>query len=190
MKMNRTPAPKLLDEKWEEWGSDYKQRLEQNPNYRFVWRRSIDTAIRSTLVEITQNHCCYCDGYPLNTTSRQTIDHFIPKTLQPLLAYQWENLFLCCDKCQERNNKYTESLLKPDMDDYDFHRYFIVDYHTGELQPNPTASPEDQHRAEETIKLFNLERLNFHRRQIFQQWNDLKDEGYIIDDFPYRFMLE
>ncbi len=52
---------------------------------------------KKLLKEIYHNKCCYCeqsigDNY-------QQVEHFRPKAVYYWLAHSWDNLFLCCDRC-------------------------------------------------------------------------------------------
>ena len=77
---------------------------------------------------MTQRHCAFCDG-PLGIESRETVEHFRPKSKFPELAFAWENLFPCCDVCQShKGERFDLHLLKPDDDDYHFERYFVVNF--------------------------------------------------------------
>jgi uncharacterized protein (TIGR02646 family) len=194
MKLNRTPAPDFLNEHWEEWGKVWE--LQKKDGKTFQWRtyqgETVSEHIRRALNEFSKQHCAFCDAYRLGASSLATIEHFRPKSKFPLLVYQWENLFLCCNACQTAKlDGFNERLLKPDEPDYSFLRYFVVNYKTGEIQANPTASLIEQERADETISMFDLnesdrlqDRLLTHR--MYEKTKDELD----IDVFPYRFFLE
>jgi len=139
---------------------------------------------------MTGDRCAFCDG-PLLVESRATIEHFKPKGIYPTLAYNWENLFPCCDLCQSNKlETFDELLLKPDLVGYAFAIYFVANYRTGELEPSPAASEVDQTRAMRTIELYGL---NSARRKAARkrEWEHFKiQEEPNIDDFHYRFFLE
>lgn len=81
------------------WQEKY-QRTQQSSD--FNWRKNQGKGYDDLLVKLsqmTQSHCSFCDAYPMGRIPK-TIEHFKPKTTFPLLAYQWENLFLCCGNCQ------------------------------------------------------------------------------------------
>lgn len=196
MKQVRPEEPEILKAKGQEWGERFKRNRDGNPAHKFNWptfnRKKLNTVLKEPLIEMTKNHCSYCDGYPLGKTGRQTIEHFKPKSDFPLLAFKWDNLFLCCDVCQgEKGEDFDELLLKPDVEDYDFYRYFMIDFKTGEILSNPRASEEDQERAEKAIKLLGLNknsRPGF-RLSEYRLFQKLKNDSYEIEDFSYRFMF-
>ncbi len=193
MPMKRGPAPKVLRDNFKLWGKRFAWRRAQNPAARFSWPqkngKEISGAIRAALVLCSHNHCAFCDGFPLGETGRQTIDHFRPKSLYPRLACAWPNLFLCCDVCQaEKGDTFHRNLLKPDTPDYDFFRFFVFNFRTGEIMANPLASEHDRARALLTIKTFDLNRVQRKRSR-----KDLLrggiGQGYDLHDLPYRYLF-
>ncbi|MBC8045051.1 MAG: TIGR02646 family protein [Rhizobacter sp.] len=195
MKLQRGAAPDFLKENYKQWGKDYEQMRLANPSTRFNWRSyagvPVDKQLKSSLNAITKNHCSYCDGFPLGTTSLETIDHFRPKSKYPCLAYVWHNLFLCCTVCQQaKRDTFDKKLLKPDVQAYQFHTYFTVNYSNGEIAANPAASSTDQDRANFTINVFGLNKpgrpeSRFREYCLFQ----LAGKSVHIDDFSYRFFM-
>ena len=101
----------------------------------------------------TGQHCNYCDSV-MGYASRDTIDHFLPKSLFPCLAYMWSNLYLCCDGCQRKGVRYDKRALRPDEPGYSFSRYFRF-LRDGTLCVVATDK-EDRERAEITVKVLDL----------------------------------
>lgn len=194
MKLIRSDTPEVLKINSGLWGKEFAQKRTENPKCKFSWKHHESKSIRDVILPIlktmTQNHCSFCDGFPLGTESRDTVEHFRPKSLFPELAYEWENLFLCCDVCQSAKlEKFDELLLKPDEVEYAFYRYFMNNYKTGEILPNPKASETDRLRADKTIALYDLnaeERCQSRLRtaRVYQKVNEP------LSDFSYRFFLE
>jgi uncharacterized protein (TIGR02646 family) len=195
-KFERALAPQFLEEKWKQWGREWKHRLAAHPNAVFHWHelggQLVNHRLLPPLKQQVQDHCSFCDNYPVSPPSNDTIEHFRPKARFPRLAYHWKNLYYCCDFCQGKEVRGEEfdkallrALLRPDAADYTFDRYFRWDYTRGHLEVNETASPEDQRRAEVTLKLYRLNdrhpslRLREQRRR-FQMPNNS------LDDFAYR----
>jgi uncharacterized protein (TIGR02646 family) len=136
----------------------------------------------------TQDHCSFCDNYPICPPSKHTIEHFRPKSRFPREAYRWENLYYCCDHCQQKGEEFEEGLLRPDAEDFEFDRYFRWEFTKGELLPNDLATPEDQHRAQVTIRLYRLNEGHPACRKRAQHQRG-KDPQAPLDDFPYRGFL-
>lgn len=190
-KLNRLEQPACLVENYWVWTQDFVLARQENPSFSFSWRsKACYQGLRQVLSTMTQGRCSFCDG-SVGSESRETVEHFRPKSLFPDLAYTWSNLFICCDVCQGKGDQFDELLLKSDELDYSFTRYFVNNYKTGEVEPNPAASEVDQKRAETTLKLYQLNkkpRKLFRIREL-KRFN-YKPEEDSIDDFNYRFFLE
>jgi uncharacterized protein (TIGR02646 family) len=163
MPCTRPEIPTVLKENQKKWSSAYQIRRSKDEGAEFFWPEINKTPLNQHLLpalkQMTDEHCAYCDGYPLDTICTPTIDHFQPKSKFPELAFTWDNLFLCCQFCQGSEGKadsWNADALKPDQADYQFEKYFYYEYETGRLHPNSSATPDDQHRAEATIKLMGL----------------------------------
>lgn len=198
MKITRADAPDWLAENWEEWGKEYVEKLEENPAYRFQWKQiegeRVNHKLLPLLKEITANHCSFCDGFPMGEgVIKETIEHFRPKSKHPLLAYQWENLFLACHFCQEKGDNFDEKLLKPDDVAYDFERYFTFNFRTFdiEVRQDEDILEEDKERAEITLEMYNLNYTGRSkaRERTFKQYYNTLETNRNADDFSYRYMF-
>ena len=165
-----------------------------NPKARFEWGEreghALLAIVREALARMTDGHCSYCDGHPINDTGQETVDHFRPKSKFRELAYTWANLFLACSACNHaKGERWDELLLRPEPD-FQFERYFECDFATGELRPAPTASPEEQARAACTIRILRLNRAGTCKsrlRILALLWDGrLASED---NDLPYRYLI-
>lgn len=126
--------------------------------------------LQQMLSRDTKQHCNYCDGL-MGYSSRETIDHFMPKSLPDFehLVYVWNNLYLCCDGCQRKGTTYNENALRPDEIGYLFERYFRfhLDGRISVIAPDTT----DRDRAEITIEVLKLKHpdLTKNRQQEFHR---------------------
>ncbi|PTQ90158.1 hypothetical protein [Agitococcus lubricus] len=191
-KLTRMAAPECWQKKEYQWNADYVAKVQESPSYKFVWRdsKTCFSCAKEQLMSMTQHNCAFCDG-ALGVESRKTIEHFRPKESFPQLAYVWDNLFSCCDVCQsEKLAQFDESLLKPDEPTYQFYHYFQVSFRTGEIQPSSIASQSHQQRAEITINLYQLNKLERCKARLKELHAFRPHEGDMLDDFNYRFFLE
>lgn len=73
--------------------------------------------IKSALIDIQSNKCCFCESKVIQIDDGD-VEHFRPKKAYKQnrgdsyqrpgyywLAYDWDNLFLSCSKCNQRNKK-------------------------------------------------------------------------------------
>ncbi|MFZ5442212.1 MAG: hypothetical protein ACOZQL_19545 [Myxococcota bacterium] len=186
----RGSPPAVLVEVAQEATKSFVERRARNPSAEFKWPqrdgRSILEPIRDALAALTHDHCSYCDGFPIDSTGKKEIDHFKPKFEFPDEAFSWPNLYLVCSACNGvKLAVWNEQLIRPDEPGYQFDRYFFIDGVTGELHPNPAASPADRARALETIRVFGLQRsgLCIERRKAIMSIRAAGDQSN-----PYRFL--
>lgn len=101
--------------------------------------------------------CVFCES-ALGVTTYLEIEHYVAKTVNSELAFEWTNLLPACRLCNnakgEQDHKGT--LLKPDAEDPE--PYFWINPDTGKLEPHPRLDEAQSNRANETIRLCNLQR--------------------------------
>lgn len=182
-------------ENQEKWGLQYQAKL-NHPNKKndFQWAtyqgKRVNSLLAPLLRKITNNHCSFCDIFPLQQ-SGGTIEHFRPKKQFPLLSHVWENLFYCCHRCQEKGERFDGTLLKADEIDYQFDTFFICRTNNKRIfiQANPRANTTNQERAQTTIDLYGLNK--FERPEArwltLVQFQDCNNP--IVEDFSYRFLF-
>jgi uncharacterized protein (TIGR02646 family) len=156
-KLERPEAPESLRTGAPQWTEEFVARRLENPKHRFSWRSDdCYQQIRRTLSTMTAAHCAFCDG-PIGVESRETVEHFKPKSRFPELAYEWTNLFPCCDMCQSnKRESFDPDLIKPDLAEYAFEHYFVANYKTGEIEASPARGDEFKRAAEITIAMYGL----------------------------------
>jgi uncharacterized protein (TIGR02646 family) len=188
-KFERGGEPDFLADKWENWGLEWEHRRKEKPAAQFHWHEINGVKVNQMLLPFlkkqTQDHCSFCDAFPVAPPSIETIEHFRPKTVFHRDAYRWTNLYFCCMYCQQKGEDFDESLLQPDADGYEFDRYFCWDFTTGEIKINTLATPQDQHRADVTIKLYRLNEGHPRLRKLAMQIR-LANQDIPADDLDYR----
>jgi uncharacterized protein (TIGR02646 family) len=202
----RPIAPDFMSEKtntiWGEienqdkWSKQYAAKLEDTTKKNtFKWaiyhKNPVNKLIEPHLAKMTNNHCAFCDIFPLRQ-SGATIEHFRPKTKFPYLSHRWENLFYCCHACQQcKGEKFDESLLKPDELGYDFDYYFVFDFRNEAIfiKSNPLRTEYEQKCAVVTIDLYGLNDFDRPeaRWRVFHQFQNTNNP--IIEDYSYRFLF-
>jgi len=132
------------------------------------------TAIWSALEGMQGRRCAYCEG-PISEGNRH-IEHFHQKGRDPTLTFAWDNLFGSCNrkescgKHKDRCAPYPPTIpIKPDIEDPERYLVFSPD---GSISPRKNISATEQHRATQTIRLFNLD-------QPLQQTRRREIAGYI-----------
>ena len=191
-KLHRPDPPHQFAENCEMWNQQWTALRSRNPSAQFSWYVVNGVSARDMILDVlrdmTKVHCTFCDCFPLSDRSSVPIEHFYPKSHPDHVAkaYDWGNLFYCCDKCQKSKlERFDPLILKPDDLDYGFSDFFEFDYTTGAI----TALAENQ-RATTTIEIYQLdssERRKY-RKKALRDWTRLFDED--IDDHPYRDYIE
>lgn len=192
-------------ERWgKKWGNERKKK---GSNAKWQWHEFEERRVNEIIIEqlrlLSNSHCAFCDKYAPDNDS-DSIEHFHPKTLFPLKAYEWDNLFLSCGGCQKRPKGWKDYedkrslILNPSDEDYSFNRYFIFNAKNGEIEINEwNDSNTDSERAEITILYFKLnefDRANA-RLKSFKTYYDSKSSNKIkpaykvsVNELPYRFI--
>ena len=94
--LQRLAKPSILEEKEEIWRKNFVDSSKKRPdNSKYAHAQ-----IRDTLNSMSFHKCFYCERRLKGVA--QEIDHFIEVAERRDLAYDWDNLYLACDNC---NNK-------------------------------------------------------------------------------------
>jgi len=189
-KFIRAPEPPFLAMHWQEWGQDWI--LRHANGQPFYWHQVDGEPVNRKLLPLlraqTQDHCSFCDHFPVAPPSLPTIEHFRSKTIYPLEAFRWANLFFCCMHCQQKGFPFSEAVLAPDDPGYEFDRYFRWDHTQGTLEVNENATLEDRARAQATIEFFPLN-IGHPTQRKMQLIRRPKHQDEPLDDWPYRDYL-
>ncbi len=134
----RTPGQKFLAEvpkpSYQEWrGKEYWQRA--LPDMRQAYN----------------SICAYSAFWIPHSTGNHSIDHFIPKSTRPHLAYEWHNYRYVSARFNSR--KGTHSIVDPFKLQSG---WFILDFHSFLIKPNPALSSVQKDKLWETIKYLKL----------------------------------
>lgn len=169
---NSVSAPSCL--------SRYNYKVQQWKN---VSKEHLD-AIRRELYSMQGNFCAYCEC-ELSESNRH-IEHFRRRLNFKELTFDWSNLFLSCKfesgkdrSCgthKDNDNKTAKydpnTLINPCDDDPDeFFEFKIM----GELETRGGLTAEQNERAKETIRVFNLNctRLKNMRKRTISTYSEL-----------------
>jgi uncharacterized protein (TIGR02646 family) len=139
-----------------QWTTRFQAIL--NGTQRGDWAtRSAKKALSLALRELAHGKCAYCES-ALGVTVDLEVDHYVAKTVDPALAFEWTNLLPSCRLCNrpKLNHDHASSLLKPDIEDPE--PFFWIHPDTGKLEPHPSLDAAATRRAEQTIQLCDLQR--------------------------------
>ncbi len=177
--------------RWVVYGERYvEQKNRSFYNYPTINKEKLNHTILPILMEQTDRHCSYCDGFPL-LSADETIDHFRPKSKFPNEVCHWENLYVACAHCQNvKGSEYDELLLRPDELNYHFNSYFFYDYTEHKIKILPNLTDEKLRQAEKTHEIldFNHRGMIASRRQSYEGYFDKPD--YPRELLKHRFIFE
>lgn len=113
------------------------------------------------LDQMQHNRCAYCEAQIQTCLGGDShIEHFRQRARFEQGTFEWKNLFGSCnrkDSCGEYKDKQPayshQNLIKMDEQDPEDFLHFLAD---GNVVPKSNLSIDDEFRASETIRLFNL----------------------------------
>lgn len=122
------------------------------------WSQVTLSYIWPSLQQMQAGFCAYCE---CSLDDKKHVEHFRPRKHFPKLTFRWDNLFGSCCGTQRcgtfKDNgagQYNpDELIKPDVDDPDDYLLFLT---TGKVIPAQDLEERDLRKAEETIRVFNL----------------------------------
>ena len=148
--------------------------------------------IIAALALISDEHCFYCDAkWVRKGNIEPEIDHFCPKTVKPLKAFYYPNLFLCCGSCNryKSNRFHRRSLIKLDEVSYNFDDYFFIDFATGKVRVRPDISLQDRYKARFTLTIYgiNLDSRPESRLMELKAYEDSVNKNLL--DYSFRYYI-
>lgn len=123
--------------------------------------------------------CAYSANWIPRGESSPTIDHFIPKSVRPDLAYEWSNYRLACPLVNTRKRDY-QDVIDPFMLSYN---WFFLDFPSLLIKPNPELSDQDKQRVWSTIK-----RLKLNEDETFIHSRNHWLEAYCREYTPFSYL--
>jgi hypothetical protein len=143
------PEPSDFAQKVRKPGTAFLRQINHPPNWenREYWRNALPALYQSYA-----GICAYSAHWIPNDTGVATVDHFIPKSDAPHLAYEWSNYRLTSLKLNGRKGNYQDVLdpfkLKPN--------WFILDFPSLLIKPNPALLAHQKEQVIATIKRLKL----------------------------------
>jgi uncharacterized protein (TIGR02646 family) len=177
-KLHRGTAPSCLKQHHRNSGNDWRKVSATDR-----------TEIWEALQAMQLDHCAYCESKI--TDPKKHIEHFRLRSLFPKLTFDWSNLFGSCNnkehcgKHKDNQQHKPDDLIKPDAEDPEKLLLFVVD---GNVTFRSDLAPEDQHRAEETIRVFNLNTASLinQRKQAAQGYMSLVEDKSMFSEADWR----
>lgn len=166
IRLTKLPSPPILRSNSSSWSADYLQELSEGRK-PYIKQKYAHKEIRGALRRETNGKCAYCESL-IEAITYAHVEHILPKTNRPDLAFVWENLTLACPRCNvNKGTYYSEQapLLDPYIDNIDEHLRFV----------GPMVLEKNQARGKLTKNRLRLNRddLINARRMAIDNLNDL-----------------
>lgn len=203
--VERLPEPEILTARKQQWTQQFLASGKKRPDHS----KYGNVSIRGTLDTMSFHKCFYCERKLKNIP--QEIDHYVEVAEWPQGAFEWENLYLACEHC---NNKFANlqipnaQTLNPCIDSdeeiaehLDFEDEFIranrnsaKGYRT--IQKYKLDSPVLDHVRLEQIKLFHQVLLRIKDSCIADGRKEMNDaeknvlRRFAQKDYPFSLMFK
>jgi hypothetical protein len=173
----KKPEPDHFHKRVRKPGSDFLKKVPKPTTKQWeghaYWRIMLNR-MRTDYNEI----CAYSALWIPPATGAHTVDHFIPKSSKPSLAYEWDNYRYASLRYNHR--KGTNTIIDPfTLAD----GWFVMDFPTLEIMPNPGLSPGDLSVVHDTIETLGLNRDEIYF-EACQEWI----MAYCTYDITFEFL--
>ena len=173
IKLNRGEKPKELTA---EVCNELKKLYAENKD-RDVWNSpKIKEPLKRAILEMSYEKCSYCECKLAVESKDVTIDHFLPKSINPDKIVEWENLFPACLRCNRKKNNREEKIINPCNDEP---KKYIGVSNANRYRLKPIGSTGIGENTLEVIGLNDIDRVMIPR---MKEWETLKDHLLEIEE--------
>ncbi|MDQ1183599.1 HNH endonuclease [Agrobacterium larrymoorei] len=128
IKLEKLDPPALLVKNGELWKTTLLARIAANEKPTgTVKTRYRHAMIKAVLVRETNGKCAYCES-KLQHIHHGDVEHIVPKSLDPALTFEWSNLTLACEVCNQNKSDLdpkTENIIDPYATNPEDHLFFL-----------------------------------------------------------------
>lgn len=151
----RLSAPPALTLNRSAWTARWKKIAAAGTSQDWATRKT-KRELKEPLLDLTWGKCVFCEG-KLGAQAYPQIEHYVSRKVSPSRVFQWTNLFPVCQICNTSKGHadHQGKLLKPDAEDPE--PFFWIGPE-GDIAPHPRLNATETLRAEETIRLCDLNR--------------------------------
>lgn len=102
--LQKQPKPQILRDRANEWTTSLLGKLAKGEVPTNAEKsRYRNPQVKDALVSETHGKCAYCES-PILHIHHGDVEHIFPKSLDPSLTFEWENLTLACEKCNQNKS--------------------------------------------------------------------------------------
>lgn len=132
-------------------------------------------------------YCAYLAIFLDKSTGSCTVEHFVPKSQRPDLAYEWSNYRLSCRQINSRKLNFNDVLDPFEVED----GWFQLELVSGHIFPNPHLSDNLIKRVKNTIDrlgLDNSDNKEMRAMRYLYYCKGLVTDEYLKLDSPFVWM--
>jgi uncharacterized protein (TIGR02646 family) len=145
IKLQKGPIPNALDENAAKWTKALLDKIANGEKptdaEKSKYRRE---DVKAALVAETNGKCAYCES-KIKHIHHGDVEHIYPKSLDPSKSFEWENLTLACEVCNQFKSDYdpyVEHIIDPYLIDPEQHLRFFGGLIYSRGTPHGNASKE------------------------------------------------
>jgi len=124
--------------------------------------------------------CAYCAHWIPHSTGTHSIDHFIPKSIKPSLAYEWTNFRYVSSRFNSRKG------VKTILDPFELQEGWVtLDLASFLLKPNRDLLSEQKQQVSDTIEIL---KLNSDDKLVQERQGWIED--FLSGQYTFAFLSE
>lgn len=108
IRVTRTKEPNVLVSNAAHWLSELMAAMAEPAMTKYQLSKAANRyqhkQIKNALVTMFHGKCAYCES-KITVVTYGSIEHFRPKSIYPELTFEWNNLLLSCDICNDIGHK-------------------------------------------------------------------------------------
>lgn len=152
IRVQRVAPPANFDEKVGQPGQAFLD-THPNPTGKQFQIHNYWIRVKSNLYECYSGICAYSCHYISLDTGSDTVEHFVPKSVNPSFAYVWDNYRLVCGRLNGRKGSHQDVLDPFAIED----GMFVLDFPSLLVKPSGNL---DQHNTETVLQTISRLKLN------------------------------
>lgn len=187
IKLERGEKPDALENSQQSWQDALNLAILRYGSYTLIPKREKETLvshyrndfIKVPLFESSNSKCAFCECKPAEGGNIE-VEHFRPKSIYPLLTFEWTNFLPCCSKCNTTKSNH-DTATSPIINPYDTDPELILYYEDIRIKPR-----DENALAKNTIAVCGLNsvRLMRPRGDILSSLHDFAEAiENAIEDF-------
>lgn len=104
IKLSKLPEPKILKENAKKWTEEHLKNIEEGKeSTSYLKSRYSHKEIKDSILKETSEKCAYCES-KFRHVHHGDIEHIYPKSLDESKRFEWANLTLACEICNQNKS--------------------------------------------------------------------------------------